>query len=216
MLDIIREAPLGQAICFVSRNRLLRYPEERPDFELSAQYTALLKRSEVSKLRGHGSPLFDRNDSRPNENDIALRHQSSENVGHNLEMLGMVRTMVSVHTAPYSNERVQSERVLNIERTKSLPIIPQKTLDGIVLVDLYTTDDPANPQNRSSFKKGFIVFILCIYTWTVYCAGPIYATPTTGIVQHLCNTLESVQLLPLPVYRFTYLHMALETFFFPL
>jgi len=147
MLDIIREAPLGQAIRFISRNRVLRYPEERPDFELPAQYTALLKSSEVSKLRGHDSSLFDSSDSRPNENDIALRRQSSEDVGHNLEMLGMVRTMGSVHTAPYSNERVQAERVLNIERTKSLPIIPQKTSDGIVLVDWYTTDDPANPQN---------------------------------------------------------------------
>lgn len=43
MLDIIREAPLGQVIRFISRNKFLRYPEQNPDFELPAQYVALLK-----------------------------------------------------------------------------------------------------------------------------------------------------------------------------
>jgi DHA1 family multidrug resistance protein-like MFS transporter len=98
-------------------------------------------------------------------------------------MLAMVRSVASVYTAPYSNDRMHAEQVLNIERTKPLAIVPQKTLDGIVLVDWYTTDDPANPQNWSSSKKYLVVFVLCFYTWTVYCAGPIYSTATNGIVQ---------------------------------
>ncbi|ORY09056.1 major facilitator superfamily domain-containing protein [Clohesyomyces aquaticus] len=71
-----------------------------------------------------------------------------------------------------------------MERTKSIPVAPQKTTEGLVLVDWYTTDDPANPQNWSSNKKGFVVFILCLYTCTVYCAGPIYAASSEGIVEY--------------------------------
>jgi MFS transporter, DHA1 family, multidrug resistance protein len=78
---------------------------------------------------------------------------------------------------------MRAERQLELERTKSLAIMPQKTSDGVILVDWYTTDDPENPQNWSSIKKGFVIFILCSYTWTVYCAGPIYATAEEGVKQ---------------------------------
>jgi DHA1 family multidrug resistance protein-like MFS transporter len=62
---------------------------------------------------------------------------------------------------------MRAEQELDLERNRFLPIIPEKKNDGLVLVDWYTTDDPANPQNWSPFKKGFIIFILCFYTWTV-------------------------------------------------
>jgi hypothetical protein len=58
--------------------------------------------------------------------------------------------------------------MLEAEHTKSILIIPQLTDDGVILIDWYATDDPENPQNWSSLKKGIVVFILCLYTWTVY------------------------------------------------
>jgi DHA1 family multidrug resistance protein-like MFS transporter len=33
-------------------------------------------------------------------------------------------------------------------------------------------------------KKAFDIFILHCYTWTVYCAGPIHATTSEGIVEY--------------------------------
>jgi DHA1 family multidrug resistance protein-like MFS transporter len=39
MSDLLREAPLGQLIRFVTRGRYLKYPEERADFVLPMQYT---------------------------------------------------------------------------------------------------------------------------------------------------------------------------------
>lgn len=179
MLDIIREAPIGQAIRLISRNRLLRYPEEEPDFELPTEYNILLKNGEDPKAQNHVDPQTGSDD------DTAFRLAARDDAHHvDLEVLRTVSTVASVHSAPYSTERMRTEQMLEIERTKSLPIAPQQTLDGIVLVDWYTTDDPANPQNWSSFKKGFVVFILCFYTWTVYCAGPIYAASEPGIVPH--------------------------------
>lgn len=33
MIDIIRDAPLGQIIRYIFRDRILLYPEEKPDFD---------------------------------------------------------------------------------------------------------------------------------------------------------------------------------------
>jgi DHA1 family multidrug resistance protein-like MFS transporter len=176
MLDIVREAPLGQAIRFVSRNRLLQYPEENLEFELPTQYVSLLN-NDPEKPQDQASATSNQFNF---QNDIAPYQQSPNEATIDLET---ARTITSIHTTPYTNERLQAEHIHSLARTKSLPIVPQKTTEGIVLVDWYTTDDSANPQNWSSFKKAFVVFILCCYTWTIYCAGPIYSTATEGIMQ---------------------------------
>ena len=36
--ELIREAPAGQLIRYLSKNRFLKYPEERPDFVLPPKY----------------------------------------------------------------------------------------------------------------------------------------------------------------------------------
>ena len=38
MSDLIRDAPMGQLIRYFTKNRLLKYPEERPDFQCPASY----------------------------------------------------------------------------------------------------------------------------------------------------------------------------------
>ena len=180
MLEIIREAPLGQAIRLISRNRLLRYPEELPEYELPIQYRTLLRGEENSKQHypqpsTHAPGLLEKDEIETPRRSGVLTDDSTD-----LEAVEQVTTVTSVRTAPYSNERMRAEQAL--ARTKSLPIAPQQTSDGIILVDWYTTEDPANPQNWSKFKKGFIVFLICFYTWTVYCAGPIYAPSEVGVV----------------------------------
>ena len=39
MADLIRDAPIGQIIRFITRNKVLLYPEERPDFECPMAYS---------------------------------------------------------------------------------------------------------------------------------------------------------------------------------
>ena len=46
-------------------------------------------------------------------------------------------------TAAYTRERFDVEQAIAAEKTKSIFIAPTKTTDGVVLVDWYTTDDPA-------------------------------------------------------------------------
>jgi DHA1 family multidrug resistance protein-like MFS transporter len=181
---MIREAPLGQAIRFLSRNTLFRYPEEEPDYELPPQYVALLKANEKPKLQDKESPDSEHKPSRVLGSDVSSRPRSRRHEDLDMEMLGKTTTASTTHTAPYSNERLQAERTIAIERTQSLPIVPQTTADNLILVDWYTTDDPANPQNWSTFKKCFVVFILALYTFTVYCGGPIFAASEPGLVVH--------------------------------
>ncbi|KAK6444482.1 hypothetical protein FP744_10000730 [Trichoderma asperellum] len=208
MLEIIREAPLGQAIRFLSRNRLLQYPEEKADFQLPDLYVAQLGRQEKQRIDGHASFY-----STPGETSIAgntnvSRNRSesragsqsesqSESLQHfatNYESLRTVTTARSVCTVPYTTERMRAEKELEIERTKSLPIAPQKTSDGIILVDWYTTDDPENPHNWSSFKKLLVTTIICVYTFIVYCASSIYAPSVEGVSEHFGVSIIAAEL----------------------
>ena len=185
MFDLIREAPVGQAIRYLTRNKYLRYPEEEPGFDIPPQYTLLLRPGGNLPFRDV-APSDDKDNS-PGEkdgDDVIRPVPAPQNQYPDLEMLGRINTTSSVYTAPYTTERMRVEQSLEIERTRSVPIIPQKTLDNIVLVDWYTTDDPANPQNWSSSKKSFIVAILAFYTWAVYCTGPIWAAAQPGMVEH--------------------------------
>lgn len=65
----------------------------------------------------------------------------------------------------YTQERLEIDQELELQRTKSKPISLRKSADGTILVDWYTTDDPANPQNWSQRKKIFVLtqiwYILC-------------------------------------------------------
>ena len=40
MSDLIRDAPIGQIVRWITGKRILQYPQERPDFQLPAAYTA--------------------------------------------------------------------------------------------------------------------------------------------------------------------------------
>lgn len=48
-----------------------------------------------------------------------------------------------IDTAPNYNERSDVEQNIAAEKTKSIALAPTKTSDGTILVDWYTTDDPA-------------------------------------------------------------------------
>ncbi|KAK1245606.1 hypothetical protein MKX08_005235 [Trichoderma sp. CBMAI-0020] len=208
MLDIIREAPLGQAIRFLTRNKLLQYPEEKPDFKLPDLYVAQLEIHEkqsndahasFSSAPGEASMARNTNVSRlrsesESESQSESQSESLQRYATNFESLRTVTTARSVHTIPYSTERVKAEKELEIERTKSRPIVPQKTSDGIVLVDWYTTDDPENPHNWSSFKKILITTTICVYTFIVYSASSIYAPSVEGVSEHFGVSIIAAEL----------------------
>jgi MFS transporter, DHA1 family, multidrug resistance protein len=200
MEDIIREAPLGQLIRLITRNKFLKYPEEKPDFVCpncyrnseSADSLSTIAENEASTEKPDPAGLNEAaehkkdQDSFPTAND-AMHHEDVENLQtqktnatvrsdidrhHDFEKLETAKTNFTIRstmgarpvltrtktremTRAYTQERFDIEREEQTVRELNLPIIAQKTEDGDILVDWYTTDDPANPQNWSSKKKIF-------------------------------------------------------------
>ncbi|KAK3620813.1 hypothetical protein LTR56_020587 [Elasticomyces elasticus] len=200
MTDLIREAPLGQLMRFLSRNKLFQYPEEQPGFVLPLQYAV---RSSLEKGTDHGSSA----DLSVHATDGIEKVESFQGpatlLGKEFDDLGMTRTKSKHYSLPYSSDRVDAERQLDLERTQTLPIIPQVTHDGIILVDWYTTDDPANPHNWSSRKRALVTFLICAYTWVVYTGSSIYA-PSEGGVMEQFGVSPVLAALPLSLYVLAY------------
>lgn len=207
MSDLVREAPLGQFLRFVTGNRILKYPEELPGFELPETYTNLLNQQGEKSLHSeHSSDVENKGeDLRPPDMPALRQHVTTQSVkSDDLEHnAALARTRTRESTAPYSSERLEVDHELAIAKTKSIPIIPQKTSDGNLLVEWYTTDDPANPQNWSVGKKNFVSLILSLYTFAVYTGSAIYTPSIPGVIErfHVSETSAS---LPLALYVLAY------------
>jgi DHA1 family multidrug resistance protein-like MFS transporter len=216
MEDILREAPLGQIIRWVTKNRLLPYPEELPGFELPAAYNEVLNSSDhptkipsaTRAVSGEKSRQLSRSSDEEGTGPGTLDLEKSETEQPNLydkevEALSLNRTKSRLETTPYTEERLELEAELALERTKTLPIVPAKTADGHILVDWYTTDDPANPQNWSNNKRLFISFIICLYTFVVYTGSAIYTSSELGVIEKFGITPIDAS-LPLSLYVLAY------------
>ncbi len=177
MSDLIREAPLGQAIRFLTRNKFLQYPEEKPDYELPEAYRSLLNGKPSPSRSGSQS-------STPPPQSEVEKSYLEKDPAEDLEAASLRRTKSRATTIPYTEERLEIDNELALERTKTTPIAPQKTSDGNILVDWYTTDDPANPQNWSNKKRGFVALVISLYTFAVYTGSAIYTSGIPGVIDH--------------------------------
>jgi DHA1 family multidrug resistance protein-like MFS transporter len=191
---------------------VLKYPEELPDFELPAEWNALLNASEKQ------APTFESSRTPSRIGSLAASElpdlEREETVRENLDRSGLdssyadvtlnlTHTKSRLDTGAWTRDRFEVEEELAVEKTKSKPVIPLKTSDGTVLVDWYTTDDPANPQNWSNTKRGWIAFIICLYTFVVYCGSAIYTSSEYLVIEKFTiNPTEAS--LPLSLYVLGY------------
>lgn len=207
MADIIREAPLGQLLRYITGNRILLYPEEQPGFELPEAYKQLLNpsekhRQESTERHSSETEIPTRTDIERAERNIEL--EKTETVADNGNYDSPVaRTKSRLETTPFSNERLEVEEQLAIERTKTRPIVPTKTSEGNILVDWYATDDPANPQNWSNGKRALVSIIICAYTFVVYTGSAIYVSSTEGVMRKF-GVSHTDAALPLSLYVLAY------------
>ena len=200
MEHIIRETAFAQFVRFLSKNKLFSYPEERADFKLPLQYYSELSGEDKSNAK------FYHSDSRITPSLLSQAKTADgpdSNSGSELSILAMTRTKSKHYTLPYSNDRFEAEQQLAIEKTRSASIIPQRTADGLILVDWYTVDDPANPQNWPRGIRAFVVFLICAYTWVVYTGSSIY-TPSEGFVMEHFDVSATSAVLPLALYVLAY------------
>jgi|HubBroStandDraft_4_1064222.scaffolds.fasta_scaffold815008_1 DHA1 family multidrug resistance protein-like MFS transporter len=149
MADLIRESPIGQVIRFVTGNKYLRYPEEIAGFQIPwegvANASAEGKLADLSDGSNHERE--EKDGERAAEKDLeaeglARRSTTRDTLETSLRATSTIsRTKSREQTLPYSAERFQTELQEEAERQQSAIIVPQKTSDGITLVDWYTTDE---------------------------------------------------------------------------
>ena len=207
MSDLLRDAPLGQLLRIITRNRILKYPEELPGFQLPETYNTAINEflSEKQPRPRSGSESAAASVKAENDMPQLKHHVTTRSVGSgDLEAsVALTRTKTRESTKPYTEERLEIEQELAIERTKTLPIVPQKTSDGNILVDWYTTDDQSNPQNWSSLKKHSISAIICAYTFAVYTGSAIYTSGEQGVIKQFGINATDAS-LPLSLYVLAY------------
>lgn len=149
MADLIRESPIGQVIRFLTRDKYLRYPEEMPGFQIPWEGVTNPGVDEklADLLDGSNHGVDEKEEDRDVEKDL-----EAENLARKITTRGTLgtplgpvttisRTKTREQTLPYSAERLQTELEEGAERQQSIIIVPQKTSDGITLVDWYTTDE---------------------------------------------------------------------------
>ncbi|KAL9078472.1 MAG: hypothetical protein Q9157_002593 [Trypethelium eluteriae] len=183
MADLIREAPLGQLVRWLTRKRYFKYPEEEEGFQIP--WEGSLDRAE-KLTESNLAPT-------PSNEDAVSRQETVQDTGSMIEPR-ITRTKTRESTVPWSEDRFDVERQQSVERQKSAVIVPTKTSDGITLVDWYTTDDPANPQNWSSGKKAYVAILIFVYTFVVYATSSIYTSAQEEVMQkfHLSYSRASL------------------------
>ena len=215
MMDLFREAAVGQVIRYITKNRVLQYPEEKPDFHWAPLDKLLAEESEKYahlQTNGHApypprgidaeaipeSTVEDPPASIAEEkSDAAASIATEADHEEPLEKATTAaRSLSRTSSKPYTTERFDIEHALETDRTKSMVLVPTKTADGTILVDWYTTDDPANPQNFSSGTKSFVLTLLCLYSLAAYAASSMYVSGEAGIQEefHVGSTAGALGL----------------------
>ena len=189
--DLVRDAAFGQVIRWVSGKRLLQYPEEKADFKLPDTWLNVAK--EEAGAGPSSRPEFFESQTRPSsssgsnlpdeENQLEKAETSASREEGQTAELRLSRTKTREETIPYTQERLDADEQHEIEKVKSIPIVPRKTSDGAILVDWYYTDDPANPQNWSTLRRSMITAVICIYTFIVYMSSAIYTSSEQGVME---------------------------------
>ncbi|KAF5716783.1 cycloheximide resistance [Fusarium mundagurra] len=204
MSDLIRDAPLGQLIRFVTRNKYLQYPEEKPDFKLPESWVAVINNPDA--IIEESSP----NDNRvltgtalassasstvAAEEDPKLRGENEKNErsekndeNDDIERadpqpMRLHRSRSPQETQAYTVDRFEADEEHDVEKVKSIPVVPKRTKDGSILVDWYFSDDNENPHNWTNNRRLGVTLIICLYTFVVYTSSAIYTSSTEGVMR---------------------------------
>lgn len=220
MSALVRDAPLGQIIRWVTKNQVLQYPEERADFQCPGSYThpdgpreePQEETQEELKVEPEGEPTEEVVPAAPED---VLELEKSNTAGSDVEGdntfdIEKIKTAATQRTSRTGLSRVGTRSALQksvtradleeqftlatLEKGPTRPIEPEKLEDGTILVDWYTTDDPDNPQNWSFGKKAFVSFQIYMYTLAFYMGSAIYTPSEEGVVERFGVSIDAAAL----------------------
>lgn len=186
MSNSLRDTAFGGIVRLFTRGSAFKYPEERSDFKLPDTWVQVME-GEIPDQPAVFENIPTQSSQSSVSNDEEKQGEDSdaqpyEKAGEPSD-LSLHRTRTREETTPYSRERLEAEEQLDLQKTKSIPIVPRKTKDGAILVDWYYTDDPENPHNWSNLRRALTTTIICLYTFVVYMSSAIYTTSESGVMQ---------------------------------
>ncbi|KAG9025036.1 hypothetical protein FRB95_010609 [Tulasnella sp. JGI-2019a] len=153
MLDIIRESSFGERINWISGGRLLPYPEQRPDFVIPARYLSSSSAQTRANSIDQSNPV-----TRVNTNDMATEKKVER----------------SFDPLPVEPRDLEAAELKHAGKEHELNAVEEVEVSEHIIVDWYGPDDPANPRNWSSFKRGFVLGLICLLTFSIYMGSAIY------------------------------------------
>lgn len=205
MSALIRDAPIGQIIRYLTNNRVLQYPEERSDFQIPAAYNRATrpnpKRLSTSSFETPIEPEGPATEEviYPDPETVLEKQDTASEEEHDETDLEKIQTARTERTAKTQISRVGTRTALNksisradleqqfslasVERGPSRPIAPETLEDGTILVDWYATDDLDNPQNWAFSKKIVVLAQILMYTMGVYMGSAIYSPSIPGVME---------------------------------
>jgi MFS transporter, DHA1 family, multidrug resistance protein len=144
-MDAMRDAPFGQLVRYLTGRKYFQYPEEMSDFVVPDWYLASSD-SSIDSDAEKQEVLSSEPDRHNLSSHLAVSNtvtrEDLERQATATSSLKRSLTVERTRTLPYTNERLQIEQQISLEKATSKPIAPTKTADGLLLVDWYTTDDP--------------------------------------------------------------------------
>ncbi|KIX10013.1 uncharacterized protein Z518_01094 [Rhinocladiella mackenziei CBS 650.93] len=220
MSALLRDAPVGQLIRLISRNKYLQYPEEKADFQCPPSYQEAAKvafpsnsttpdpaSAEVLEKRLEDVPAAESESQGQEALTTVATAADRESLAPSDRTLSKIMTraeLSQVNTrADLEQAYTNATRQETLKNQPSRPIQPAVTADGTILVDWYTTDDAENPQNWSRGKKAVVVLQIYLYTLAVYMGSAIF-TPSEPYIVEKMGVSSNVAALGLSMYVLGY------------
>ena len=189
MSALLRDSAFGQTVRFFTKNKVFLYPEEREDFECPASYNTGSQKEQSEQTsgdvtEGRSTPQHDHvSQSSSDPKDIEKKQSQQDDLQRNATSQSLSKSAGSGTGRDIEKANSGQDDISDLKREVSRPIEPQKTIDGNILVDWYTTDDPENPQNWTLKKKILATCIIYLYTLAVYIGSSIYTPSETGVME---------------------------------
>ncbi|KAL0930467.1 major facilitator superfamily transporter [Colletotrichum truncatum] len=190
MASLLRESPAGQLLRLVTRNRILLYPEEKPDFKFPEAWLSVINGKDEQPVSDAHAGQLSSSSYLSNEEESQLSNphgitsSDCNGRGSNAASSSMKpnQSKTRDETDPSTEELAKVDNEQELNESTSLPISPRME-NGVILVDWYTSNDADNPLNWSHFRRGLITFFLYLYTSVIYMSSAIYTPSQNGVME---------------------------------
>ncbi|KAJ7615020.1 major facilitator superfamily domain-containing protein [Mycena polygramma] len=166
--DLLRDSTIGQIVNYLSRGRLLPYPEQRPGYVVPKHFLLRNSRRKSSAaVASDAATLCGDSSDKPKEGSTAS-------------------------SPPNTELKRESTLVADVESQKQVD--DSTTVPDPYIVDWNGDSDPENPRNWSFRKRAFVAFEISFLTFSIYIGSAIYTSSIPGLMSEFNVSLTTATL----------------------